>query len=175
MHVMIVASARNTFQALNRVVSLLRGRDFHVESLAVARSEHSEVVRLTIVVDPTRTRAERVASCLEKLEEVWSVRRIEGSDVVQREMALIKFIEASVPGELVSAIVASHAARVIERSGGAAILEIVGPPGEVDHAIDSLPRAAILEIARPGQFAMARGHRQTTVATPPVLGSGYVR
>ena len=51
---------------------------------------------------------------IRKATQVWSVRRIEGSDVVQREMALIKFIEASVPGELVSA------ARRGPATGGAA-------------------------------------------------------
>lgn len=168
MQAMIVASALNTLQALNRVVSLLRGRDFHVESLAVARSERSDVARLTIVVDATRTRPDRVASCLDKLEEVWGVRRVERSDVVRREAALIKFIEDAVPGELVSAVVGSGAARVIERSGGAAILEIVGTPEEVDDAIGSLPPASILEIARLGQMVMACGHQPTTVATPPV-------
>jgi acetolactate synthase small subunit len=167
MSAIIVASARNTLQALNRVVSILRWRDFHVESMAVTRSERSEVTRLAIVVDTTRTRPERVASCLDKLEEVWSVRRVERSEVVQREAALIKFIEHSVLDELVFAVVGSGAARVIERSGGAAILEIVGSPEEVDDAIGSLPPASILEIARLGQLVMVRGKQQTTVATPP--------
>ncbi len=168
MHALIVASARNTLHALNRVVSLLRGRNFHVESMAVTRSERSEVTRLAIVVDATRTRPERVASCLDNLEEVWSVRRVERSEVVRREAALIKFIEHSVPDELVFAVVGSGAARVIERSGGAAILEIVGSPEEVDDAIGSLPPVSILEIARLGQLVMVRGKQQTTVATPPV-------
>jgi acetolactate synthase-1/3 small subunit len=164
----IVASARNTLHALNRVVSIIRGRAFHVESMAVTRSERSDMTRLAIIVDATRTRPERVASCLDRLEEVWSVRRVERSEMVQREAALIKFIESSVPGELVFAAVESGVARVIERSGGAAILEIVGTPEEVDDAIGSLPPASILEIARLGQLVMARGKQQTTVAAPPV-------
>jgi acetolactate synthase small subunit len=167
MHALIVASTRNTLQALNRVVSQLRGRDFHVESLGIAHSERSDVARLIIVVDAARTRPERVAWCLDRLEEVWSVRRVEGSEVVRREAALIKFNEDSVPSELVSAVVGSRAARVIERSGGATILEIVGAPEEVDDAIGSLPPESILEIARLGQLVMARGPQQTTIATPP--------
>jgi acetolactate synthase I/III small subunit len=127
MDAMIVASAQNTLHALNRVVSLLRGRDFHVESLAVGRSERSGVARVTIVIDATRTRPERVASCLERLEEVWSVRRVERSEVIRREVALIKFIEDSVPGELVSAVVGSGAARVIERSGDRLVASSVDP------------------------------------------------
>src|SRR5688500_18824063 len=115
MNAIIVASAGNTLQALNRLISLLRGRDFHIESLAVARSERSDVSRLTIVVDATRTRPDRVASCLQRLEEVWSVRRVERSEVVRREMALIKFTEDAVPGDCISAVLGSGAARLVER------------------------------------------------------------
>ena len=167
MQTIIVASALNTLHALNRVVSLLRGRDFQIESFAVARSERSDVARLTLVVDRSRTRPDRVATCLDKLEEVWGVRRVERSDVVRRETALVKFLEDAVHGERVSALVGSGAARVLERSDGAAILEIVGAPDEVDDAIGSLPPASILEIARPGQLVMTRGRQQTTIAAPP--------
>ena len=167
MHALIVASAQNTLHALNRIVSVLRGRDFHVESLSVARSERPDVARVTLLLDATRTRPDRVASCLDKLEEVWSVRRVDASEVVRREAALIKFIDGSVPAEIVSAVTGSGAARVIERSDGAAILEIVGSPEDVDDAIGLLPAGSILEIARLGQLVMGRGCQQTTVAAPP--------
>ena len=70
--------------------------------------------------------------------------------------------------ELVSAVVGSGSVRVIQRSGGAAILEIVDTPEKVDDAIGSLPQASILEVARLGQLMMVCGHQPTTVATPPV-------
>ena len=118
--------------------------------------------------DATHTRPDRVASCLDKLEEVWGVRRVERSDVVRRKAALIKVVEDALPGELVSAVVGSGSVRVIQRSGGAAILEIVDTPEKVDDAIGSLPQASILEVARLGQLMMACGHQPTTVASPPV-------
>jgi acetolactate synthase-1/3 small subunit len=162
---MIVASALNTLQALNRVVSLLRGRDFQVESLAVARSERSDVARLTIVIDTTRTRPERVTACLDKLEEVWGARCVERSDLIRRETALVKCMEDVVLEDTIT--LGAVAARLIERRDGTAVLEIAGAPEEVDDAIGSLPPASILEITRLGQLVMARGRQQTTVVTLP--------
>jgi acetolactate synthase-1/3 small subunit len=167
MATIIVASARNTLQALNRVVSLLRGRDFLVESISVARSERSDVSRLAIVVDETRTRPARVTSCLEKLEEVWSTRLVERSDMVRREAALVKVDENTVRSEVVSALVQSGVARLIDRSDGTAIVEVLGFAADVDDVIGSLPPASILEIARGGQLVMARGRERTTLVTPP--------
>jgi acetolactate synthase-1/3 small subunit len=166
MNVTVVASVRNTLDALNRVVSMLRGRDFRVVSLSSARSEQPDMARLTIVVDAAHTRPSRVASCLNRLEEVWGVRQVESRDVIRREVALVKIMENAVE-QLPGTTLLSGAARVIESSGGAAILEIVGTPEEVDSVIGFLPPASILEMARPGQLVMVRGSDQTTMVTPP--------
>src|SRR5579864_6895187 len=168
MNAIIVASVCNTLHALNRVVSLLRGRDFHVTSLAIAQSEERDVARIIIAIDGARSRPERVTSCLGRLEEVWAVKSVKSSDVVRRELALIKLRENAEFAELVSAIIRSGAAQLIERSGGAVILEIVGEVDEVNDMVGSLPPDSILEIARAGQLVMARGYQKTTVVTSPV-------
>ena len=146
---------------MNRVVSLLRGRDFAIEWLTVSRSERPDVTRLTMAVDTARTSPQRVSTCLEKLEEVWSVKQVRPSEVVGRELALIKLEADAVGGAVVSALLLSSNARVIEESGGAAILELVGRPEEIDLAIGSLVPASILEIARGGQLVMAHGLQKT--------------
>ncbi len=161
MHALMVASTHNTLHALNRVVSLLRGRDFAIESLTVARSARPDVTRLTIAVDTARTSPERVSTCLEKLEDVWGVRRVAPSEVVRRELALIKVTTDAVGGEAVSALLLSSNARVIEEGAGAAVVELVGGPEEIDRAIGSLAPASILEIARGGQLVMAHGLQKT--------------
>jgi acetolactate synthase-1/3 small subunit len=165
-NVTVVASACDTLDALNRVVSTLRGRDFRVVSLSSARSEQPDMARLTIVIDAAQTRPSRVASCLNRLEEVWGARQVESRDVIRREVALVKIMENAVD-QLPGATVLSGAARVIESSGGAAILEIVGTPEEVDSVIGFLPPASILEMARLGHLVMVRGSDQTTIVTPP--------
>jgi acetolactate synthase-1/3 small subunit len=162
----LVASVRDSLQALNRVVSLLRGRNFRIDSLTLAQSERPGVARLTVVVDESHVRPQRVASCLDKLEEVWSVREAQPTDVVRRQAALVKVSDSEATRAWIALLPPSGTVRVVERGGGAAILELFGSPEDVDRTIASLPPASVIELARPGPFVMRRGARETTDVTP---------
>ena len=161
---LFVGSVRDSLQALNRVVSLLRARNFRVTSVSIVRSELVDVSRLVVVVDDAQAQPQRVASCLEKLEEAWNVVEVDSTTAVRRAVALVKLNEpiAKAP---VSEMLASGRARLVERKAGVTILEISGAPEEVDETIGTLPREAILEIARPGDLVMARGEKPTTSVT----------
>jgi acetolactate synthase-1/3 small subunit len=167
MTTMLVASARGSLQALNRVVSLLRGRDFRIFSLNSTVSETSDVVRLAIAVDSSQTRAARVLSCLDKLEEVWGVRQLQPSDALTRELAVVKVAVDALGVEPVVSLVAAGSMRVVERHADTAIVEITGASADVDAIVHALPRVSVVEIARLGPLVMSRGADPTTVADPP--------
>ena len=160
-----VASVQDSLHALNRIVSVLRGRNFRIDSVMMARSERPDVARLTVVVDESQARPQRVASCLDKLEEVWSISEVHPSGVVRRQAALVKVSDSDETRAWIAALPASGAVRVAERSGGAAILELFGTPEEVDRAIASLPADSIIESAKLGPFVMLHGAQPTTEAT----------
>src|SRR4051812_25913928 len=166
MTTMLVATARGSLQALNRVVSLLRGRDFRIASLTTMVSEASDVVRFAIAVDASQTRAARVSSCLYKLEEVWGVRELQSSDAVTRELAVVKVAAAALGLEPVASLVAAGSMRVLERHDDIAIVEITGASAEVESVLHALPSASVIEIARLGPLVMSRDTRPTTVAIP---------
>jgi len=165
---MLVASARGSLQALNRVVSLLRGRDFQIASLTTMASETSDMVRFAIAVDASRTRPARVSSCLDKLEEVWSVRELQPADAVTRELAVVKVVAAAVGVEPVVSLVAAGSTRVLERNADTAILEVTGSSADVEAVVRALPTASVVEIARLGPLVMSRGAQPTTAARPPI-------
>jgi acetolactate synthase-1/3 small subunit len=167
MTTMIVASARSSLQALNRVVSLLRGRDFRIASLTTMASETTEAVRFAIAVDDSRTRPARVSSCLDKLEEVWSVRELQPSDAVTRELAVVKLAASALGAEPVVSLVAAGSTRVLERNADTAILEITGASADVEAVVRALPPASVVEVARVGPLVMSREAQPTTVASPP--------
>jgi acetolactate synthase small subunit len=169
MTTMLVASARGSLQALNRVVSLLRGRDFHIASLTTMASETSEVVRFAIAVDASRTRPARVSSCLDKLEEIWSVREVRPSDAVTRELAVVKVAAAALGSEPVVSFVAAGSTRILEQNADTAILEITGASADVEVVVSGLPPAFVIEVARLGPLVMSRGAQPTTAASPPAL------
>jgi acetolactate synthase I/III small subunit len=164
---LFVASIQDSLQALNRVVSLLRGRHFQVKSITRSRSERPEVARLTIVVDDSQPKPHRVASHLEKLEEAWSVASVDRQEVVCRAMALVKLSESLIDAGLVATTLESGSVHLVDQSAGAVILEVFGTIEEVDRVLASFPPNAIIELARPGELAMTRGARPTSDTASP--------
>src|SRR5687768_4127166 len=101
----LIARGLDGLSTLNRIVSLLRGRSFGIVSLTAARTDAPGVAHVTIVVDASRTRPDRVASCLEKLEDVLSVEEIDPAHAVQRELALIKVARTEATTSRLSSLV----------------------------------------------------------------------
>jgi acetolactate synthase-1/3 small subunit len=69
----LVALVENKPGVLNRVASLMRRRNFNIESLAVGTTEDPTVSRMTIVIDASKTNAALVERNLYKLVNVIDV------------------------------------------------------------------------------------------------------
>ena len=160
----LIARGHDGLATLNRIVSLLRGRSFGIVSLTSGRTDAPGVAHVTIVVDASRTSPDRVVSCLEKLEDVSSVEEVDPAHAVQRELALVKIARTDRTTAQLSSLVGVAAARIVDSSETTAIVELVGAPQEVDAAIAAMRKVGVLEIARMGQVAMARGAPTATKA-----------
>lgn len=155
----LIARGLDGLSTLNRIISVLRGRSFGIVSLNAARTDAPGVAHVTIVVDASRTPPDRVASCLEKLEDVLSVEQVDPAHAVQRELALVKVARTDAITSRLSSLVGAGVARIIDVNETTAIVEVVGTPQEVDEAISALHDVGVLEVARMGQVAMVRGAR----------------
>ncbi len=155
----LIARGQDGLATLNRIVSLLRGRSFAIVSLTAGRTDAPGIAHVTIVVDASRTSPDRVVSCLEKLEDVSSVEEVDPAHAVQRELALVKVARTDATTSRLSSLVGAGAARIVDSSETTAIVEVVGTPQEVDAAIAAMQDLGVLEVARMGQVAMARGVR----------------
>ena len=69
----LVAVVLNKPGVLNRVSSLMRARNFNIDSLAVGPTDHPDVSRMTLVVDVEELPLEQVTKQLNKLVEVLKV------------------------------------------------------------------------------------------------------
>jgi acetolactate synthase-1/3 small subunit len=159
----------NTLFTLNRLVSLLRGRRFDVVSLTPARTADHATTSITVVVDGARVRPERVVSCVEKLDEVFDVAVVEPDMAVRRELALVKVHHTRAADTMVDAL-GADLARVVDRTAGTMIVELVGEPEAVDRAVDALA-GGILAMARIGAVALERGVR-TALSPAPAGDAG---
>src|SRR5690349_25090237 len=74
---------------LARIAGLFARRGFNIESLAVGPTEHSEISRMTIVVNVDQSPLEQVTKQLNKLVEVIKIVELDGS-AVTRELLLVK-------------------------------------------------------------------------------------
>jgi acetolactate synthase I/III small subunit len=154
----LVATMADGPSVLNRVVSLFRQRGFAIDSLTIGKTHEPHVMRLTIVVDGSKTAIEQVIKQLYKVIEVRKVSDLTDDQTVERELALIKVTSqsSSLRSELLQ-LVEVYRASVVDIAMGSLTVEVTGPVDKVDSMISMLKPYGIKEMVRTGLVAMARG------------------
>ncbi|HEY49614.1 MAG TPA: acetolactate synthase small subunit [Dehalococcoidia bacterium] len=152
----LVALVEDKPGVLNRVASLIRRRNFNIESIAVGHSELPGLSRMTIVVDGATTAVEQVRKQLEKVIEVVKVTDITGERIVVRELALIKVHATSTTRSEIMQIVDVFRAKVVDVSTDSLIVEVTGDEEKIDSLYNLLKKFGIKELARTGRIALPR-------------------
>jgi acetolactate synthase-1/3 small subunit len=142
---------------LNRVASLFRRRGYNIDSLSVGHTEQTGVSRMTIVMEADDTVARLVEANLYKLVNVLRVEDVTRCPSVSRDLALIKVKAGSDRRAQVLQVVDVFRARVVDVAPEALIIEITGTEDKIDGLLDVLRPFGIIEMARTGTVAMARG------------------
>ena len=154
-HVLSVLTA-NRPGVLNRVASLIRSRNFNIESLAVGPTERQDVSRITLRVDCEQHPLEQIEKQMHKLVNVLRVSELEPDEAVERELALIKVAApAARRGELISMAQAFNA-RVADLGADAIVFEIVGHPEEIDSFEELVRPHGLKELVRTGRIGLGR-------------------
>jgi acetolactate synthase-1/3 small subunit len=156
----LAALVENKPGVLNRVVSLLRRRNFNVDSLTVGRTHNPHISRMTIVVDEAKGSAHRIAANLFKLVNVIDVKVVSEEPHVSRDLALVKVrTDDAASRNAVTMICERYPARIVDIGPKVAIVEITAQEDIVEHMIHELEPIGILEMVRTGVVAMGRGVR----------------
>jgi acetolactate synthase-1/3 small subunit len=150
----------NEFGVLARVASLLAGRGYNIESLAVAETADPQVSRMTIVTSGSDAVIEQIIKQLRKLINVIRVVDLTALPYVDRELALIK-VDASDPvrRDEVLRICQIFRAKVVDASRRAFVVEVTGDAGKIASCLELLEPIGVLEVVRTGKIAIARGDR----------------
>ena len=152
----LVALVEDKPGVLNRVASLIRRRNFNIESIAVGHSELPGLSRMTIVVDGATTAVEQVRKQLEKLIEVVKLTDITGEGIVARELALIKVHASSSTRSEIIQIVDIFKAKIVDVGIDSLIVEATGDDAKIDSLYSLLRKFGIKELARTGRIALQR-------------------
>ena len=153
----VVAVVNNRPGVLNRVASLMRARQFNIESLAVGHPENPQVSRMTITLRGDDVAVEQVCKQLYRLIDVLKVQDVTGERRIEHELALIK-VRATQSGraELLK-IVELYKGRVVDVAADSIIVEATGTEDEIDALVALVGGFGIREMVRTGSIVMLRG------------------
>jgi acetolactate synthase-1/3 small subunit len=149
---------------LHGVSNLFRRRNFNIESITVGPSQNSEIARMTITVNGDEKTLEQVVKQLAKLIDVLKVEELEPGHFVMRELALIKF-NVPTPKERSDIIncVEVFRGRIIDVSTDSLTVEITGTPDKLDAFLNLMKTNGVIELARTGITALARGAKTVRI------------
>lgn len=149
---------------LHGVANLFRRRNFNIESITVGPTEHADISRMTITVNEDEKTIEQVIKQLAKLIDVLKVEELEEGSYVMRELALIK-VNAPSPKERSDIIncVEVFRSRVIDVSIDSLTVEMTGTPDKIDAFLNLMKTTGVIELARTGITALARGAKSIRI------------
>ncbi|QFS83390.1 Acetolactate synthase isozyme 3 small subunit [Roseivivax sp. THAF40] len=144
---------------LARVIGLFSGRGYNIDSLTVAEIDHAgHQSRITIVTTGTPQVINQIKAQLGRIVPVHEVHdlTVEGGSV-ERELALIKV--AGTGDKRVEALRLADIfrAQVVDSTLESFVFQITGTPEKVDAFADLMRPLGLLEVARTGVAALARG------------------
>lgn len=160
----IAALVENKPGVLHSVSNMFRRRGFNIESITVGRIEQEDLSRMTITVKGDEKTLEQVVKQMSKLIDVVKVSQLEPENIVARELALIK---VNVPDNKSRSDVINcvdvFRGRVVDVSPEALTMEITGTPDKIDAFLNLMRTYGIMELARTGLTALARGVRSIRI------------
>ncbi len=142
---------------LNRVSSLMRARNFNIDSLAVSRTDQPDISRMTITLHGDDVAVEQAAKQLYRLIDVLKVQEVTAEPVIAQELALVKIRATDANRGEILRLVELSKGRVVDLAGESVIVEVTGPESEVDAFVALVRTYGIKELVRTGSVVMSRG------------------
>ncbi|MDD3628801.1 MAG: acetolactate synthase small subunit [Actinomycetota bacterium] len=159
MNHIISVLVENKAGVLAKISGLFSRRGYNIESLAVGPTDDERISRITLVVDADERSVEQIIKQLYKLINVIKIQKLEPSNIVERELVLIKVnADSKTRGEIVE-IVNVFRANIVDVAKKTLIIEITGSSQKVKALQDLLRPFGILELVRTGKIACTRGSK----------------
>ena len=146
---------------LNRISSLVRRRNFNIDSIVAGRTELKGITRMTLVVnEPNKAKRKNIYNNLKRLVDVYDVVDATDEDCHIREHALVKI--SINPDEIkdIEQLVAKGNCKILDDDPQSMILELSGNEKIVEENIKTLKEFKVLELLRSGKMAMVSGNQE---------------
>jgi acetolactate synthase-1/3 small subunit len=142
---------------LNSVSSLMRARNFNIDSLAVSHTDRPDVSRMTITLHGDDVAVEQAAKQLYRLIDVLKVQDVTSEPTVEHELALVKVRATDGNRAEILQLVELSRGRVVDLAEGSVVVEVTGTEAEIDAFVALVRNYGIKELVRTGAVVMARG------------------
>lgn len=147
----------NESGVLTRISGLFARRGFNIDSLSVGETQDPHVSRMTIQAAGDEYVRDQLVHQLEKLQDVLVVESLELSQIVARELLLVKVrAEESTRSQVLDAVTVFRA-KVIDLTPTSMTMELTGEQTKLDAFITFLNPLGIIEVCRTGVTAIGRG------------------
>ena len=144
---------KNEASSLSRITDLFSGRGYNITSLTVAPIPDSNYSRLTIVTSGSVRVIEQITKQLHKLIPV--LRVYEHEDMVEKEMAMIKFPMNDNLSDI-NALCEAYNGKIVNAGENTIIAMVADEPRRVDNFLNAIKRYHPKEIVRSGAVALER-------------------
>ncbi len=151
----ITALLENHPGVLARVVGLISGRGFNIESLNVAPTQDGSTSRLTMTVPGDDRVLEQVTKQLNKLVDVIKVTDLTKKKHLNRELVLIEVQAAPQKKKEIVELADLFDGRIVSVQDNSLTIQIVGEEDRIKDFMGLLEAYSILDVSRSGVIAVA--------------------
>ncbi len=147
----------NKVGVLARITSLISGRGFNIDSLAVGETENPALSQMTIVVKGDDAVVEQVRKQLGKIIDVIKVVDFTNEEFVERDLMLLKiYVPPGKRSEIIE-IVEIFRGKIVDVGQKDLVIELAGMEEKLEAMIQLLRPYGIKELVRTGSIAIGRG------------------
>lgn len=152
----ITAVVENKPGVLARIVGLISGRGYNIDTLNVAPTQDPTVSRLTLVTLGNEQIIEQILKQLNKLIDVIKVNDLTQEKHLNRELALITVQTTARTRSQIIELTSLFRAQVLAVNSKSLTIQMVGASDEVDNFMAQLQPFGIQNTSRSGTIAVAK-------------------
>jgi acetolactate synthase-1/3 small subunit len=148
---------QNEHGVLARIVTLISGKGYNIESLSVGETHEKGLSRMTIVVEGDEHVIEQVVKQLRRLINTIKVRDLTDLPHIERELVLVKVNLGNTRAkDEVYRLVQIFEAKIVDVSFNTYTIEITGDEQKINSFLELVRPFGIKEIIRTGKIALKR-------------------
>ncbi|MGE4550658.1 MAG: acetolactate synthase small subunit [Opitutales bacterium] len=146
----------NKFGVLARIAGMFSGRGFNIDTLNVGPTVDPKRSRITTTLNGDDKALDQCVKQLDKLIDVIDIKTFVGTEVVGRELVLLKVTVNSDNRAEVTQICDIFRSKIIDVSTESMIIEVTGNENKVKAFLELIEPLGAIEMARTGMVALSR-------------------